>query len=317
MQLPDNPIPYSVVGGFLGAGKTTLLNRLLRDNRGVRYAVLVNDFGRLNIDAELIVQHGGATIALANGCICCSIADGLSDALLRLLETPDPCDHILVEASGVADPARIADFALLDPALLLDGVIVLADAAALNDQLDDRLIGDTVRRQLAAADIVVLNKIDLAAACMLDNSLAACRRHAGQAVILRAEQADLPGRLLFGQSRPPAVLAPPPDSRQHAETLFQSVSWSCGGAIERARFDAFIETLPATVVRGKGLLYFTDAPQQTMLWQRCGRRNQLLPWRGAAQPAQTQLVLIGVAEVPTPAQLEQRLQPSADRVMPA
>ena len=105
--------PLTVVGGFLGAGKTTLLNHLLRQTKQ-RLAVLVNDFGAINIDAELVASHNGNTISLANGCICCSIGDNLVEALVDLTRQRSLPDHIIIEASGVADPARIAELARLD-----------------------------------------------------------------------------------------------------------------------------------------------------------------------------------------------------------
>ena len=104
-------IPFTVIGGFLGAGKTTLLNRLLRGATGRRFAVMVNDFGALDIDGRLVAEHAGETIALANGCLCCTIGDSLVTTLLALLERSERFDHIVVEASGVADPGRIADLA--------------------------------------------------------------------------------------------------------------------------------------------------------------------------------------------------------------
>ena len=122
-------IPFTVIGGFLGAGKTTLLNRLLAGAQGRRFAVLVNDFGALDIDGDLIAQHGGNTIALANGCLCCTIGDSLVQTLMDLLDRAQAIDHIVVEASGVADPGRIADLGVLDERLRHDGVVVVVDAA--------------------------------------------------------------------------------------------------------------------------------------------------------------------------------------------
>ena len=154
-------IPLTVIGGFLGAGKTTLLNRVLtRSTR--RAAVLVNDFGPINIDAELVARHDGDTISLSNGCVCCSIGSGLEDALCRVLALDPPPEWIVIEASGVSDPARIAQVGMADPALQLESVVVVADAAQLRAQADDPLLADTVRRQIDAAGLLILNKTDLA-----------------------------------------------------------------------------------------------------------------------------------------------------------
>src|SRR4029077_18189906 len=127
-----------VIGGFLGAGKTTLLNRLLRGSTGRRFAVLVNDFGTLDIDGSLVADHGGDTIALANGCLCCTIGDSLVTTLLALLDPPELFDDIVVEASGVADPGRVADLATLETRLARDGVIVVVDAALVRARGADR-----------------------------------------------------------------------------------------------------------------------------------------------------------------------------------
>jgi G3E family GTPase len=154
-------LPLTVIGGFLGAGKTTLLERMLRQSQGRRLAVLVNDFGALNIDAELVAASCADTIALTNGCVCCSIGDDLTDALIRVLSSPVPFDAVVIEASGVSDPWRVAQVGLADPGLSLDGVIVLLDAAAALEQAADPLLADSLQRQLRAADLIVVNKVDL------------------------------------------------------------------------------------------------------------------------------------------------------------
>ena len=104
----QNSLPLTIIGGYLGAGKTTLLNHLLTQADGLRCAVLVNDFGEVNIDASLIASHEGDTISLQNGCMCCSMADGFAAALAKILNNPRGIDHIVVETSGVAEPGMIA-----------------------------------------------------------------------------------------------------------------------------------------------------------------------------------------------------------------
>jgi len=157
-------LPLLVVGGFLGAGKTTLINHWLTESRepALRLAVLVNDFGAINIDAASIASRGGDVIALTNGCICCSIGEDLAGALIRVIDANVPVDAIVVEASGVSDPWRIAQIALAEPQLILAGVLVLVDASVAAQQSSDPLLADTLVRQLKSADLVVFNKTDLA-----------------------------------------------------------------------------------------------------------------------------------------------------------
>src|SRR6185295_18755166 len=154
------PIPLTVIGGYLGAGKTTLLNQLLRHNAGRRLAVVVNDFGSINIDAALITAHDGETMSLANGCICCTLANGFLTTLTQLKARPDPPEQIIVEASGVADTLKIGQYGHM-PGFRLDGIIVLADAETVRRRSRDRYVGRTVIRQLQGADFLILTKPDL------------------------------------------------------------------------------------------------------------------------------------------------------------
>jgi G3E family GTPase len=152
-------IPLTVIGGYLGAGKTTLINSLLSAGHGRRLAVLVNDFGAVNIDRDLIVRHDGDTIALSNGCVCCSITDALGTALDKVIALGP--DNIVIEASGVADPAKIAYYGQGWPGVQLDAVAVLVDAASIRNRAGDKFVGELVQRQLDAGDILLLSKTDL------------------------------------------------------------------------------------------------------------------------------------------------------------
>ena len=166
MTAASATIPVTVIGGFLGAGKTTFVNHLLRSG-GPRTAVLVNDFGEVNVDATLIASHDGTTMTLTNGCICCSIGTSFIDTMCRVLDAPVPFERIVIEASGVGDPWKIAEIALIEPTLRLDRVIVLADASRIVQLIDDVRVGDTVRGQFERCDVVLLNKTDLIAAAAL------------------------------------------------------------------------------------------------------------------------------------------------------
>jgi G3E family GTPase len=298
----------SVIGGFLGAGKTTLLNTLLEDAGGVRYAVLVNDFGDLAIDGELIAKHGGETVTLANGCICCTIGDDLLVTLMRLLEAEVWPEHVLVEASGIADPRPIADIAVLHPGLARDAVVVLVDASNVRAKADDARLTDTVERQLAAADIVVLNKCDLIDAAERARLRAWLGERASAAAILDAEHARVPAALLLGG--PLEMPAPAPPHRNdaaHAGT-FDAVSLTIGAPLDEARFRRTVEALPETVLRAKGIVRFAAEPDQRRAFQMVGRRYQITDAPGADAGAGSRLVFLGIPPMPDAADLERRLR---------
>lgn len=199
---PQPRIPLTVIGGFLGAGKTTLLNRILGDASGLRIAVLINDFGSINIDAALVRGADADTISLANGCVCCQIGDDLTDALLRVTSRHPRPDWIVIEASGVSDPWRIAQVGLVDPLLTLDGVVVLVDATCVQAQAADSRLTDAIERQLRAADLLVLNKTDGLSARECEALERWLPSRGGDAPVFRARHADVPMAALTGLAMP-------------------------------------------------------------------------------------------------------------------
>jgi hypothetical protein len=158
-------VPITILTGFLGAGKTTLLNRILTGNHGLRVGVLVNDFGAVNIDAELVVGVDGNMISLANGCVCCQIRDDLAESVTALLARPETVEYILLEASGVADPAGIF-MTFSDPGLRdrirLDSVTCVVDADQVFAHPEYPPLLDLKLRQVGFADMLILNKVGLA-----------------------------------------------------------------------------------------------------------------------------------------------------------
>jgi G3E family GTPase len=285
-------LPVTILGGYLGAGKTTLLNRILTGDHGQRVGVIVNDFGALNVDARLIVAHDGDTVSLANGCVCCSASDGTGEALAGFIRRADRLDRIVIEMSGVAEPTRLAQNVAAFR-LPVDGVIVLVDAEQLPSQLANRYVGRTVARSLSQADLIVVNKLDLATPDALAETVAALDRHAPGTLRLRSVQADIPMAFLFGLDRVGSEV--PAWDMDHAAL---HVSWlrEEPAPMSRAEAEAMAADLVARAVRAKGHVWLSEAPDQRQLYQQVGRRWTLVPdgsW--GAEGAATRVVAIGIA----------------------
>ncbi len=152
-------LPLTVISGYLGAGKTTLINRLLAEDHGLKLMVMVNDFGAINIDAALIAEAGEDTMTLTNGCVCCTMGNDLFMAIGDVLDRPKRPDHLLIEASGIADPARIAQVAQAEPDLAYGGITTVVDGQSYDVLARDSQIGAQVAGQVNAADLVLTSKL--------------------------------------------------------------------------------------------------------------------------------------------------------------
>ncbi len=277
--MAEPKVAVTVVGGYLGAGKTTLLNHLL-SVADERVAVLVNDFGSLDIDAQLLDRGDGSTVTLPNGCICCSLVDGLAAALDDVAALDPRPERVVIEASGVADPAGIAAYCHRRP-YRLDLVVVVADAVDLARQVVDEYVGETVLGQLASADLVVLNKADLADADAAAGIVAA---HAPGVPVVTAVHATIDPRVLID-------LEPrtKPTERFHEHGVpFETWSWQ-GGRCDEPTLRAMAADLPPGAVRAKGIV---ATPDGAIEFQRVGSRSTFTPLDRAAETSQ--VVVIGV-----------------------
>ncbi len=293
--MPTDKIPFTVIGGYLGAGKTTLLNHMLRHNEGRRFALLINDFGSINIDIELIESQDGDTINLANGCICCSLAAGFVVAINTLLEREPRPDHVIVEASGVSDPAKIAQYGQL-PGFSPDGIIVVADAETVRAKANDKYVGRTVVQQLKSADLLILNKIDLVTLEQKQAVLDWLAQTAPQSRLIEAQYGVVPLQFLLGleTARKIPDLSETGRHDHHHDSEYETWSYGEDRPLSRPLFERFVAGLPESVIRAKGVLYLAEAPERRMIFQMVGKRWNIIPDRpwGERKPV-TQIVFIG------------------------
>jgi G3E family GTPase len=287
-------IPVTLIGGYLGAGKTTLVNHLLRNANGRRLAVLVNEFGELPVDADLIVAREGNLISISGGCICCSFGSDLLAALMQLKDRSEAIDHLLIETSGVALPESIVQSLTLLPDLVLDGVIVVADAETIEARARDRYMGDTVLAQLVHADIVLLNKIDLVPPEQLGAVSRWLIETAPRARVVPSRNADIPLEIVVGQhSRRTADKALALQPRRDHTAEYQTLSFEIDAPRDPERLADGLAQADAGLLRAKGFVRRFDGTFATL--HVVGQRAVVEPAPGWID-GPGRLVCIGLAD---------------------
>lgn len=263
-------IPATVIGGYLGAGKTTLVNHLLRHADGKRLAVLVNEFGELPIDADLIESQDDNIINIAGGCVCCSYGSDLMAALLDLLDMDTAPDHLLIEASGVALPGAIAQSVNLVVRYFVDGIVVLADAETLLNHADDPYLSDTIERQFEDADIIVLNKADLASPVTAAKTRAWLSAMFPSARAINAKNAVLPPALVLGLGMDHQMAAAKSKGHGQHRDLHGATVLEIKRAVDPEKIAKFLASPETNIVRSKG--FIKSLPDSTVCIQTVGRR---------------------------------------------
>ena len=309
IDIPKLGMPVTIVTGFLGSGKTTLLNHILQNQQGLKIAVLVNEFGDINIDSQLLVSMDQDMMALSNGCICCSINDGLIETVYEVLERDEKVDYLVVETSGIADPLPLA-FTFVGTELKhltqLDSILTVVDAETFSPESLD---SQAALSQVTYGDIIVLNKVDLVSPEQLKAVEAHIRTIKNGARILHSRYGNVPLRTILD-----VQLSSTEQHHDWEQTLeqagqlasdrqgtasnhldndgFQSLSFQSDRPFDLLRFQHFLtEQLPDTVYRAKGLLWFQWETER-FIFQLSGKRYSLNIDEWPAQP-HNQLVFIG------------------------
>ena len=271
----DMRVPVLLIVGFLGAGKTTVVNHMLANADGRRIAAVVNDFGSINIDAELIAGAEGDVVSLTNGCICCSLEGDLLRTLAALLRrTPRP-EAIVIETSGIADPTDIVRN-LMDPVIFreapLETVLCVVDAVG-RGKLDDVLL----RGQIRAADLIALSKVDLADKAARDRVRAAVSAINARAIIVEASNGAIPMALLFPPNPDEPIAPRVLDPRGPAMDSFETLTWISDRPVVMSRLQSAIERLSPRLARAKGFFETVDHPGRQFLLQFAGGRATVTP----------------------------------------
>jgi len=314
LDTPKQGLPVTIITGFLGSGKTTMLNHILTNQQGLKTAVLVNEFGEIGIDNELIVETEDNLVTLNNGCVCCTINNDLVEAIYTVLEREEKIDYLVVETTGLADPLPVALTFLgteLRDMTRLDSIITLVDCDNFSLDLFN---SEAAYSQITYGDIIILNKIDLVDEADVDRLEIRIRDLKPGARIIRTSNAQVPLSLILSVGLFESDQYYQPEDKHehehhdhdhehdhnhdhhHSHHLendgFTSLSFTSDRPFSIRKFQNFLDNqLPVSIFRAKGILWFDESPHRH-IFHLSGKRFTIEDDEWLGDP-KNKLVLIG------------------------
>ena len=310
-EIPKQGMPITIITGFLGSGKTTLLNQILQNKQDLKVAVLVNEFGDINIDSQLLISVDQDMVELSNGCICCTINDGLVDAVYRVLEREERIDYLVIETTGVADPLPIilTFFGTeLRDLTNIDSILTVVDAEAFDEE---HFQSEAALKQITYGDIILLNKIDLVKPEKIQEleDFIHDVKHGAKILHTQYGEVALPLILDVGLTPKDKYIAIDDEDthkhehhhehehhHHHSDHLdndgFVSISFQSDKPFDVHKFENFLtEEMPENVFRAKGILWFSDS-ELRHIFQLSGLRYTLHADEWYTSP-KNQVVFVG------------------------
>jgi G3E family GTPase len=290
LNMPETT-PITILTGYLGAGKTTLLHHILKADHKIQVAVLVNDFGPVNIDSRLIIGSDADMITLSNGCICCAIHDDFVGTVYNLLQLENPPQRIIIETNGASDPAHLVlgfNRSAVRNKARIDSLMAVVDGEQLAQAKGktEKLIRDQIR----VSDAVIINKTDLMTAEQIDGAKKWVKAVTPNARIITAEYSNVPMDFVFGRGAYDPQRAFDKSGHgvhihrveeiaqfQHHDSsiVFGTWTWHCDAPLSVVKVQAVLNELPSKIFRAKGVLYVAENPAKKVTFQMVGRHVTL------------------------------------------
>ncbi|NET43811.1 GTP-binding protein [Okeania sp. SIO2B3] len=303
LDIPKRGMPVTIITGFLGSGKTTLINQILYNKHNLKVAVLVNEFGDINIDSQLLIDINDNMVELSNGCICCTINEGLVDTVYEILERDEKIDYLIIETTGLANPFPIMLTFLsteLKDLTYLDSVLTLVDCENFTP---DHFDSEAAFKQIAYGDIILLNKTDLVSQDRVDYLESYIKTVNNGARVLRSEYSKIPLYLILdvnlSKLQPYSLLEN--NNQRELQKIpkdhlindgFTSISFQSKRPFSALKFQQnFLDELPENIFRAKGILWFKES-ESKHIFQLSGKRYDMQVEEWSTTPT-NQLVLIG------------------------